>query len=129
MNTNNNFKQLEHEQDHLDTVVSFDNGTTFKVSKLMQQLNKFFQQSVLYKLPEKLMQVGLGTPPDYRNNWTSNVKAEILEPQSGKWKKGKVRMRVVLEFCPDEPEEVEITNNSDNNNSLDDIRKHIDITN
>ena len=35
-------------------------------------------------------------------------------------------MRVVLEFCPDESEEIESDNNaSSDNNSLDDIRQTI----
>lgn len=59
------------------------------------------------------------------DNWNQyGVEAEILDPESGGWKKGKVRMRVVLEFCPDEPEEIAINNNSENN-SLNDIRKTI----
>jgi hypothetical protein len=122
MNAENNFQYLEHEDS--DAVVSFDNGTTFKVSKLMEQINKFLQQSVLYKLSERLSQVGLGAPPNYQVNWNKSVEAEILEPQSGEWKKGKVRMRVILEFCPDEPE-IEVDNSSHNGNSLDDIRQTI----
>ena len=122
MNADNNFQYLDNEDSN--TVVSFDNGTTFKVSKLMEQINKFLQQSVLYKLSENLSQAGLGTPPNYQGNWNKGVKAEILEPKSGEWKKGKVRMRVILEFCPDEPEKIE-DNASHNGNSLDDIRQTI----
>ena len=36
--------------------------------------------------------------------WNNSVEAEVLEPESGKWRTGKMRMRVILEFCPDEPE-------------------------
>jgi hypothetical protein len=118
-----NFQYLEHEDSN--AVVSFNNGTTFKVNKLMEQLNIFFKDSVLYKLSEKMTQVGLGTPPNYQGNWNGGVDAEILEPQSGEWKKGKVRMRVILEFCPDEPEEVKIEHTQENANSLDDIRQII----
>ena len=50
--------------------------------------------------------------------------AEILEPKSGEWKKGKMRMRVILEFCPDEPE-VMNDRTQQNGNSLDDIRQTI----
>lgn len=102
MNTNNNFKHLRHEQEHVDAVVSFANGTTFKIGKLMQQVNAFFTSSVLKELSEKLNNIGLGTPPYYRDKWNNSVDAEILEPRSGKWQKGKVRMRVVLEFCSNE---------------------------
>ncbi len=120
MNSKANFQQIEHENSN--AVVSFDNGTTFKVSKFMEQLNSFFQQSILNDLSAKLQQVGLGTPP--RSTWHKGVEAEVLTPRSGEWKKGKVRMRVILEFCPDKPE-VKNDNVPQNANSLDDIRQSI----
>lgn len=123
MNTEVNFKHLEHEDSN--AVVSFDNGTTFKVNKFMEQLNEFFINSVLNNLSEQLKKSGLGTPPNYQNNWNNSVEAEILEPKSGEWKKGKMRMRVILEFCPDEPEETKNDLVQQNGNSLDDIRQTI----
>jgi hypothetical protein len=120
---NNNFQYLEHEESN--AVVSFENGTTFKVSKFMEYLNSFFRHSILKDLSEKLKQVGLGTPPEHRHAWNQGVDADILEPQFGEWKKGKVRMRVILEFCPDEPEEIKIEHTQENANSLDDIRQII----
>jgi KGK domain len=41
------------------------------------------------------------------------------------WKKGKVRMRVILEFCPNELEKTKVDNVQQNSNSLDDIRQTI----
>ena len=124
MNTENNFQHLEHEDSN--AVVSFSNGTTFKVSMLMEKINSFFVQSILNELPERLKQAGLGTPPSryHGGNFKSSVNVEILEPKSGEWKKGKVRMRVVLEFCPDEPEEIK-DGSTGQVNSLDDIRQTI----
>lgn len=115
-----NFQQLEHEESK--AVVSFDNGTTFKISNLMKQLNNLFTNSVLNNLSEHLKQAGLGTPPNHVN-WNNSVNAEILEPRSGVWKKGKLRMRIILEFCPDEPEQIKIDNTQENSSSLDDIRQ------
>ena len=126
MNPEINFKQLEHEDSN--AVVSFDNGTTFKVSKPMEKLKGLIIQSVLNENPEKLKQAGLGTPPNYAGAWNKSVNAEILEPQSGEWKKGKLRMRFILEFCPDELEEIkddQDNNVQQNHNSLDDIRQTI----
>ncbi|WP_319422373.1 KGK domain-containing protein [Pleurocapsa sp. FMAR1] len=122
MNSEINFKQMEHEDSN--AVVSFNNGTTFKVCKFMENINTFFRQLILNELQEKLRQAGLGTPPRV-NTWNTGVDAEILEPKSGEWKKGKVRMRVILEFCPDEPEDATINNVQQNSNSLDDIRQTI----
>ena len=122
VNVESNFKHIEHENSN--AVVSFDNGTTFRINRFMELINKFLRQSVFYELAEDLSQAGLGTPPNYQDNWNKSVEAEILEPQSGAWKKGKIRMRVILEFCPDEPEEIK-DNASHNGNSLDDIRQTI----
>ena len=118
--------KLEHEQSN--AVICFENDTTFKINKLMKKINEFFTQSVLNQLPLRLTESGLGTPPNYKGScstWNNYVNAEILEPESGEWKKGKVRMRVILEFCPDEPEEVKNDSLHQNDNSLDDIRKTI----
>ena len=122
VNTENNFKYLEYKDSN--AVISFDNGTTFKISKFMEHLNILFKCSVLSNLTASFSQIGLGSPPNRRDSWNKSVDAEILEPQSGAWKKGKVRMRVILEFCPDEPEEIK-DNASQNGNSLDDIRQTI----
>ena len=117
------FKPLEHENSH--AVVSFNNGTAFKVSNFMEQLNSFFRNLVLNGLSEKLKQIDLGNTPNHKSSFLNihGVEGEILEPQSGEWKKGKVRMRVILEFCPDEPEEIKDDNLHQNGNSLDDIRQ------
>ena len=121
MNTENNFQHFEHKDSN--AVVSFSNETTFKVGKLMEIINTFFQELVLDDLSKNLSECGLGYPPDYQDDWNKSVDAEILEPKSGEWKKGKVRMRVILEFCADEPE---IKDNSIQQvNSLDDIRQTI----
>ena len=93
----------------------------------MLQINDFFKTLVLEGLSEKLQKIGIGITPYFKNTlWNVHgVEAEILEPKSGDWKKGKVRMRVILEFCPDEPEEVENDIKQQNSNSLDDIRQTI----
>lgn len=116
MESQNQFKQIEQETSQ--AVVSFPNGTTFRINKFMEKINIFFRNNFLKNLSSQLKQDGIGTPPDYQGSWNKSVEAEILEPTSGEWKKGKMRMRVMLEFCPDEPEEI-------NNNSLDDIRQTI----
>jgi len=121
MNSEIKFQQIEHESSQ--AVISFDNGTTFKINKLMERINSFFTQLVLKNLSEQLKQAGLGTPPNQQDNWNKGVAAEILKPQSGEWKKGKVRMRVILEFCPNEPEETQDDNLRQKVNSLDDIRQ------
>ena len=124
MNSEIKFQILEQEESN--AVVSFSNGTVFKVDKLMKHINGFFTRSVLDKLATRLAEIGLGTPPNHKgscSSWNNYVEAEILEPQLGEWKKGKMRMRVILEFCPNEPEEIEDKDLHQNANPLDDIRR------
>ena len=116
------FRQIKYEDSQ--AVISFNNGATFKIDKLMEKINLFFRCNFLCNLSSQLKQDGLGTPPDYQQQWNNSVEAEILEPKSGEWKKGKIRMRVLLEFCPDEPEEI-ANDGLQGNNSLDDIRQTI----
>ena len=57
-----------------------------------------------------------------RRKWViDGIKCEILKVGEGIWKKGKMRIKVVLEFCPDEPK----SSNSlltASNSPLDDLR-------
>lgn len=126
------FQLLDHETSCANSVISFPEGKIFKIGKLLERVNALFRQSTLIQLPENLHKEGFArlTISGRQSCWSTHywnkegVEAEVLDTESGGWKKGKVRMRVVLEFCPDEPEESQINNNSENN-SLNDIRKTI----
>lgn len=63
------------------------------------------EENNYYKKRKKLLDEGLD--------------CEILSLGAKKWRKGKLRIKVVVEFCPDEPEKVEPES------PLDDIRKTI----
>ena len=53
-----------------------------------------------------------------RKQWLDEGKnCEILNIGSKNWKKGKIRINITLEFCPDEPDELQPES------PLDDIRK------
>ncbi|WP_052055895.1 KGK domain-containing protein [Myxosarcina sp. GI1] len=119
--TEDRFELLEHEDVYSDSVICFENETTFKISKLLEKLNNLLINLILNGLPDILLKTGLGKPPHYGSNWNKGVKAEILEAKTGEWKKGKVRLRVVLEFCPDELEEPEKLSLE---SPLDDIRQN-----
>lgn len=125
MEDNQKFNIVDHEDSQASAIVSFPQGQTFKIGVLLDKINSFFRESILSKLSDRLNQVGLGTVPSFNAGYwnSSGIEAEILEPKSDGWKKGKVRMRVVLEFCPDEPENK--SDNNLNNSSLDEIRKTI----
>lgn len=94
------FQLLDNETERANSVISFPQGKTFKISELLERVNVLFRQSTLILLPEKLHEEGFSKLPIYNNNtdnWNQyGVEAEILDSESSGWKKGKVRMRVVL---------------------------------
>ncbi|MCT7989675.1 KGK domain-containing protein [Laspinema olomoucense] len=66
---------------------------------------------------------------------TEGVPAKTLRYGAKTWQEGKVRMRIIVEFCPDEPEVEEIAGPqeleslSETESPLDDIRRMIDEPN
>lgn len=55
-----------------------------------------------------------------RMKWIDEgLECEVLNLGANQWKKGKVRIKISFEFCPDEPEEPEYES------PLDDIRREI----
>ncbi|MUL35475.1 hypothetical protein BWI75_03645 [Gloeocapsopsis sp. AAB1 = 1H9] len=58
----------------------------------------------------------------------------MLVPGDKGWQKGRLRIKVILEFCPDEPEikealEENFTQTNQKEQSLDDIRQKINQVN
>lgn len=61
------------------------------------------------------------------------LECEVLRLGSEEWQKGKIRVKMTVEFCPDEPEEIEEeaeeSQNSESEDSdfdsLDDLRKEL----
>ncbi|MCT7979407.1 KGK domain-containing protein [Laspinema olomoucense] len=78
-----------------------------------------------------------------KNGWDNNqinwvhegVKAKSLRYGAQNWQEGKVRMRIIVEFCPDDPqvEEIAVSNEpespSEPKSPLDDIRRMMDEPN
>ena len=123
----NRFKQLDSEYEHKDTVLSFLPSSMFKVGEFMLAALQAYQNYGLEALRNTLKPRG-GIPGDHSIWFGQGVACEILSPENNGWKKGKVRIKVTLEFCPDEPEipEIPVSNNPEINKSespLDDIRQ------
>lgn len=78
---------------------------------------------------KKLSQQACGGSAEITEKWfEEGIDCEVLKFDSNAWQRGKVRIRVTLEFCPDEPEIEEITQSSDleinqAESPLDDIRR------
>ncbi|XWK88200.1 MAG: KGK domain-containing protein [Phormidium sp.] len=106
----NNFEELNK-----NDVVSIENFDENVVEVISQQMLKVqqFQEQVIENI--------LGNEEDkIRKKWEiEGVRCEVLKP-GGDWQKGKVRMKITLEFCPDEPTQPP--------SPLDDLRKQIKQT-
>ena len=99
-----NFQFIDSEQS--DVVIDFD-GYIFKASQLDIALSKvILDNGSLKHLNHELERIKSRVLPSVKNpdDWINNgVDCQILKP-SKNWQKGKLRMKVSLEFCPDEPE-------------------------
>ncbi len=130
MNTHNNISKIYDADNHEDCVVSFPCGVTFKIGTLLRVASMFFNDDNCFnQFQENLKNRGLGYfsiwNTQKRSEYKSNgIEAEILELDSKNWKKGKVKMKVVLEFYPDEFEEI-LLDIKKYESSLDDIRQDI----
>ena len=100
------FQVIDSEQG--DVVIDFGNKT-FKLSLLVSLMTEIILNKKLEELNNKLRDHGSGKLPSYDESYWSSagVDCQILKP-SKNWQKGKVRIKVTLEFCPDEPEIEEI---------------------
>lgn len=126
------FKPLDDNGEHKDTVLSLF-SSMFKVGELVSLARGAFLNKGFEDLNNTLTSSGKGRLPNLKtpSSWVdSGVICEILKPGAKGWQTGKFRIKVTLEFCPDEPEipetpaskEPEI---SQPQSPLDDIRRII----
>ncbi len=130
---NDEFKPLECNE---DDVVLFGEDTTFKIGKFRRAASESFcDNNVVEKFVEQLSYRGVNLnmtklyPDSYWsvcNNWGKDgLDCEILNLGSKSWKKGKVRIKISVEFLTQE-DEPEI---SEPESPLDDIRRIINQDN
>ncbi|MGB3206401.1 MAG: KGK domain-containing protein [Crinalium sp.] len=133
----NNFllKNCEDE----DALLLSDRG--LKAGTLRQKITDIFQTKFEGLLTEELKSQGIEIRTQefssislshyIAKKWFGNgIDGEILKIGGKGWKKGKMKIRVSLEFCPDEPEVTEtLENNQPETNQpespLDDLRRMI----
>ncbi len=118
-----------------DDVIAFSADSMCKLAIFKQKIQNFLSNEIPNKLVEFLEHQGIKymkinqsitdskgrTHTNIANhNWLKDGKeCEILQVGSNGWKKGKIRLKVSLEFIPDEPKIKEIES------PLDDIRQSI----
>lgn len=125
------FTPLDDKPEYEDAVLSFP-SSMFKISEFMMSVRKAFESKGLDELGHKLSSRGrLPALENERCRWfDQGVECEVLRHSSKGWQKGKVRIKVTMEFCPDEPEVEEIVENNQLRNGqpeslLDDVRQMI----
>jgi KGK domain len=101
------------------------------VIQLKENPGSLFMSSFMFKFSQLIRSIEcklLGFDSRYWNEssyqaqkkWINEgVECELLELASPSWKKGKVKVKVTLEFYPDEPENIQ------SESPLDEIRKTI----
>ena len=108
------------------------NNQTVKLSKLHSDLkyalNVYANSDVLLALAKNLKTTPLSDTTIRQLFSADGANANILCIGSQGWKTGKIKLKITLEFCPDEPEIEEITQSSDleinqAESPLDDIRR------
>ncbi|BAT54541.1 hypothetical protein NOS3756_35120 [Nostoc sp. NIES-3756] len=117
----------EFKDEDRNGVIAFGQSI-FKLSDFMRDVKEAFHYKGLDELAAKLSNRG-GIPvwKDNRHLWfNQGIVTEVLKPNAKGWRKGKIRIKVILEFCPDEPElkETEAIN-TETESPLDDLRRMI----
>jgi hypothetical protein len=103
---------------------------TYKIAKFKQAMYTSFNSTLEDTLNEELSGQGIEIQEPPNMNWFQNgIDCEILTLGSQSWKKGKVKIRISVEFYVEE-EDVEITNSKNSEiiepeSSLDDLRRMI----
>jgi hypothetical protein len=93
----------------------------FKVGKVKSSLQSAFDNTIPNSLTRHLNdnQVQLSVQEKSTDWFTQGVDCQILKAGSDGWKKGKLKLKVTIEFIPDEPEILEYQS------PLDEIRREM----
>ena len=90
-----------------DDVLCLESGKLFKVGKFREAVKSAFtdEKKVPSWLSSELSQEGVEVNrSDTKKMWEQGIDGEVLRIGSKGWQKGKIRIRISVEFCPDEPE-------------------------
>jgi hypothetical protein len=104
-----------------DDCVEFENKTAIRISAL-----KSLTIELVKKIHSKHWEEKLGFPESfYAYNYSEKffekgISSEVLQANASGWKKGKIRIRVSVEFYPDESEAIDPPASP-----LDDIRQNM----
>lgn len=120
----NYYQELSDQSSDQDAALLFSTSM-FKVGELFSKIQQTFPAPAYQALSTALTSKG-GLPGNWADWFGKGVNCEILRPDAKGWKKGRLRIRIAVEFSPDEPEEVNEGDDSLNGKAespLDDIRQ------
>jgi hypothetical protein len=97
------YRPLETEKDQ-EAVVSFGKygESTFMFSYLVNQIREAFKQEGMQSVVQRLQPQG-GLPKNHYELSGTGLDCKVLETNSPGWQKGKLRIKITVEFSPDEP--------------------------
>ena len=123
-----------------DDALSFGNAM-LKVGKLKETVNNVLPENGLghtlnQLLSQQQLNIDVGVPEKkgflYGKWFSQGIDCEILRVGANGWKKGKIKLKlnVTIEFCPDEPEVEQTSENNESETSkpespLDDLRRQL----
>ncbi|GAX45119.1 hypothetical protein NIES4075_61400 [Tolypothrix sp. NIES-4075] len=108
-----------------DDVCSSSADAMFKVGRLRETIKRAFRDSLQKALNDVLTNAGLKFYTHQKDWLGDGIDCEILKIGAKGWQKGKIKIRVSVEFCPDEPEIEEAPEITEPESPLDDIRRMI----
>lgn len=120
----NKFQELSDTPLDKEAALSFPNSM-FKLGDFLSKVQETFPVPGYQALSAALNSKG-GIPGSWPDWFNQGVDCEILRPDAKGWRKGKIRIRIAVEFCPDELEEVAEgvdLLNEQSESPLDDIRQ------
>jgi hypothetical protein len=99
-----------------------------KLNPIRQEVWQYFDASSHAFTTQLGQQLGVSNLQVGQVLFTEDKECEVLKPYKG-WQKGKIRIKLTIEFCPDEPEPIEENGHQDPNNSTespwDEIRQQL----
>lgn len=112
-----------------DEVVSVENSQKIIVAYPMFKIGQ-----IIAEVKNVLQNYGKGDPKPKEKWFDEGINCEVLKFGAKSWKKGKVKIRISLEFCLDKPafEEAAASNQSEATHSespLDDLRQIMTVNN
>ena len=116
MSANDRFKPLSIN----DEVLSISSN-----ERMFNDYPMFKVKSIITKLKYMLEAGGGYNLKTIEKCFSEGVDCELLKFGAKGWEKGKIRVKLTVEFCPDEPEVEATSTNNQLESPLDDIRQMI----